>query len=71
MPNGTIRRSVRDRGFGFIKSTEGKDYYFFHRSRVVGVFFDLLEEGLSVEFEKGDSLRGPKAFNTKLIENTN
>jgi len=37
MPNGTIRRLVRDRGFGFIKSTEGKDY-FFHRSQVVGVF---------------------------------
>jgi len=67
MPNGTIRRLVRDRGFGFIKSTEGKDY-FFHRSQVVGVSFDLLEEGQSVEFEKGDSPKGPKVVNIKLIK---
>ena len=67
MPNGTIRRLVRDRGFGFIKSTEGEDY-FFHRSQVVGVSFDLLEEGQSVEFEKGDGPKGPKAVNIKLIK---
>ena len=70
MANGTIRRLVKNRGFGFIKSTEGKDY-FFHRSQVVGVSLDLLEEGQSVEFEKGDSPKGPKEVNIKLIRKAN
>ena len=70
MSNGTIRRLVKDRGFGFIKSIEGKDYLF-HRSQVAGVSFDLLEEGQSVEFEKGDSPKGPKAVNIKLIKGAN
>jgi len=70
MPNGTIRRLVRDRGFGFIKSGDGQDL-FFHRSELQGVAFDSLKEGQSVEFEKGDSPKGPKAVNIKLIKKAN
>jgi len=64
MPNGTIRRLVRDRGFGFIKSDDGQDV-FFHRSELQGITFDSLEEGQSVEFEKGQGPKGPKAVNIK------
>ena len=28
MPKGTIRRLIADRGFGFIKTEEGKDLFF-------------------------------------------
>ena len=70
MPNGTIRRLVRDRGFGFIRSGDGQDL-FFHRSELQGVAFDSLKEGQTVEFEKSDTARGLKAVNIKLIEKAN
>ena len=37
MPKGTIKRLVRDRGFGFIRD-EGGQEWFFHRSGVQGSF---------------------------------
>ena len=67
MPNGTIRRLVRDRGFGFIRSNDGQDV-FFHRSELRGITFESLEEGHSVEFDKGQSPKGPKAVNIKLTK---
>ena len=67
MPSGIIQRLVSGRGFGFIKSDDGQDL-FFHRSELQGVTFDLLKEGQSVEFEKGQGPKGPKAVNIKLIK---
>ena len=67
MLSGVIRRLVKDRGFGFIKSGDGQDL-FFHRSELQGVTFDSLEEGQSVEFEKGEGPKGPKAVNIKPIK---
>lgn len=66
MPRGVIRRLISDRGFGFIKSDDGQDL-FFHSSELQGVSFDSLKEGQSVEFEKGQGTKGPKAVNIKLI----
>lgn len=67
MPSGVIRRLVRERGFGFIESDDGQDL-FFHRSELRGVTFELLKEGQSIEFEKGEGPKGPKAVNIKPIE---
>ena len=50
MPFGSIKRLMRDRGFGFIKVEDGADV-FFHRSHCRDVSFDALEEGVSVKFE--------------------
>ena len=66
-PRGVIRRLISDRGFGFIKSDDGQDL-FFHRSELLDVAFDFLKEGQSVEFEKRQGPKGPKAVNTKLIK---
>ena len=43
MPNGTIKKLIADRGFGFIQTAEGTDL-FFHRSEVQGVEFGGLIE---------------------------
>ena len=61
---GTIKRVIRDRGFGFIKSTEGQEV-FFHRSGLQEINFDSLKEGENVEFEveKGD--KGDRAINVR------
>src|SRR5207249_10730575 len=44
MARGTIAKVVRDRGFGFIRGNDGKEV-FFHRSGLIGMNFDDLEQG--------------------------
>jgi len=67
MPKGTIRQVI-DRGFGFIKTEEGKDL-FFHRNEIEGVEFSNLRAGQEVEFEMGQDKKGrPQAVKVKLIE---
>jgi CspA family cold shock protein len=64
---GTIRRIVRDKGFGFITPDDGSADVFFHRSRVVGrAQFEDLREGEEVEFQTRPGEKGPQAFNVKL-----
>ena len=57
---GTIKRIVRDRGFGFIRSAEGQEV-FFHRSGLQELNFDSLKEGDAVEFEVERGEKGPRA----------
>ena len=58
MPEGTIKKVVADRGFGFIAGTDGKEY-FFHRSAIEN--FDSLRGGEGVVFEVEDGPKGPRA----------
>jgi CspA family cold shock protein len=60
MPSGTIKRLVRDRGFGFIRDDNGQEW-FFHRSSVRDGTFDQLNEGQRVSFEEEPSAKGPRA----------
>ena len=68
MPQGTIKKLVSDRGFGFI-SGSGEEL-FFHHSSVEGSF-ESLSEGQAVDFEvdplpntKG---KGPRAIQVKGV----
>ena len=63
--NGTIKRLVRDKGFGFVAASDGSEY-FFHQSACQGVQFDSLREGQSVTFEKGQGPKGPRAENVRV-----
>lgn len=65
MATGTIKRLVRDRGFGFILSEDGTEL-FFHRSALQGQAFDTLAEGQAVEFEVERGDKGPRAVNMKV-----
>ncbi len=47
---GTIKKLVRDRGFGFIASEDGTEV-FFHLSSLSGTHFEALQEGQEVQFE--------------------
>ncbi|MBU1087340.1 MAG: cold shock domain-containing protein [Candidatus Omnitrophica bacterium] len=67
MHKGKINKVVRDRGFGFIDDTDGRQL-FFHQSSVSGVEFDSLRGEEQVEFEVEDSPKGPRAINIKIIE---
>jgi CspA family cold shock protein len=57
---GTIKRVIRDRGFGFIRSADGQEV-FFHRSSLQQLNFDGLREGENVEFEMERGEKGPRA----------
>jgi len=61
---GTIKRVVRDRGFGFILSSDGKEV-FFHRNGLQGMGFDGLKEGLAVEFDVEQSEKGLRGKNVR------
>jgi CspA family cold shock protein len=61
---GTIQRVVRDRGFGFIRSSDGQQV-FFHRSSLHQMDFDGLKEGEAVEFELERGEKGPRAENVR------
>lgn len=63
---GTIKRVIRDRGFGFIRSAEGQEV-FFHRSGLQGLNFDSLKEGDNVEFELERGEKGPRAINVRAV----
>jgi CspA family cold shock protein len=63
--NGTIKRLVSEKGFGFVAAQDGNEY-FFHQSACTGARFDDLREGQAVTFEKGQGPKGPRAENVKL-----
>ena len=56
---GTIKR-LTDKGFGFIATGEGTEY-FFHQSACQGIRFDDLREGQRVSFTVGQGPKGPRA----------
>ena len=62
--NGTIKRKVSDKGFGFFAAGDGKEY-FFHQSACTQTPFDSLREGEAVTFEIGQGPKGPRAENVK------
>ena len=70
MPQGSIKKVVSDRGFGFISGD--REDVFFHHSSVVESAFDDLQEGQAVEYElEGEDDRrrgkGPRAVSVKPI----
>jgi len=62
---GTIRRLLEQRGFGFIQSDDGRSV-FFHRSEVLHVPFSELQEGQVVEFVVEETPQGPKARRVRV-----
>jgi cold shock protein len=61
---GTVKRVVRDRGFGFIRTAEGREV-FFHRSSLQGLTFESLNEGDAVEFEVEEGPKGLRAVTVR------
>ena len=64
MPTGTIKWFNPDKGFGFIKPSDGGKDLFVHHSETQGL---TLNEGEPVEFEIGEGRKGPCAVNVKKM----
>jgi len=63
MPQGTIKKLVADKGFGFIGGERGD--LFFHHSAVEGTTIDALRVGQAVTYEEGRGPKGPRAENVR------
>jgi CspA family cold shock protein len=58
--NGTIKKLVSDKGFGFISYEGAEKDLFFHQ-------FTELQEGDTVSFEVEDSPKGKNAVNVQKV----
>ena len=65
MPQGSIKKLVADKGYGFISGDRGD--MFFHHSAVRDSTFEDLNEGQMVEYEVGQGPKGPRAENVKPL----
>jgi CspA family cold shock protein len=64
MPQGTIKKLISDKGFGFIDGERGE--LFFHHTSVQDANFETLQEGQSVTYDEGRGPKGPRAENVRL-----
>jgi cold shock protein len=65
MNTGKIKKLVRDRGFGFISDTDGREV-FFHQNALVEAKFDALNEEQSVTYDVEKSDKGLRAVNVRV-----
>ncbi len=64
METGTIKKLLRERGFGFIRTNEGQEV-FFHRSECRHLDFETLDEGQEIRCELDQVPKGPRARNLR------
>jgi CspA family cold shock protein len=65
MPQGTIKKLIADKGFGFIDGERGE--LFFHRSAVEGTSMEALRIGQAVTYVEGRGPKGPRAENVRPV----
>ncbi len=64
---GSIKKLITDKGFGFITPDDGGKDLFFHSNEVKGVTFQELKEGDKVSFDVSESPKGPNATNVTRV----
>jgi CspA family cold shock protein len=66
MQKGKVKWYNETKGFGFIESENGEDF-FVHRTSITGMD-GLLQTNQEVMFESKQDDKGPVAINVKLVE---
>lgn len=64
---GTIQTIRTERGFGFLRDTQGAEVFFHHSAVTLPARFDTLEVGMMVEFEAESGPKGPRATKIRLV----
>lgn len=67
MARGIVRRVFEHQGFGYIHTEDGHDF-FFHRSDILRIPFEVLREGQMVEFTLVATRQGPRARRVSIME---
>ena len=60
---GTVKWFDNKKGYGFITPEDGETDLFVHMSGIMMEGFETLKDGQDVEYEVGDSDKGPVAKN--------
>jgi CspA family cold shock protein len=64
---GTIKKIVKQKGFGFIVPDDGSEDIFFHRGSLAPrAQFEDFNEGDTVQFQTRKGEKGPVAFDMRL-----
>lgn len=66
MPQGTVKWFSNQKGYGFISSSDGSDY-FVHHTSIEGGGFKTLPEGAEVQFEVEQGEKGLKAVQVSVL----
>ena len=66
MLQGTVKWFNERKGFGFITTNDGSDY-FVHHTGILCDGFKTLAEGAEVQFEIENSEKGPRAIQVTTI----
>ena len=64
---GRVKNFNKEKGYGFIKTEEGKDI-FFHYSELKMEGFKTVEANAAVEFEIIETEKGLRAVNITVVE---
>ncbi len=64
---GTIQTLRLERGFGFLRDSEGIEVLFHHSALPSPDYFASLTVGVAVEFEAEPSLEGPRATTIRIV----
>lgn len=68
MEKGIVKFFDNKKGYGFIKSDAGGDYFVHFTSIISDEDYKKLDEGDRVSFEVEDAPRGPSAINVRKLE---
>ena len=69
MPQGTIKKLIADKGFGFISQEGSEKDIFFHENSLEGDLAERkLKVGDEVSFEVEETPKGLSAVNISLVE---
>ncbi len=65
-PRARVRQLFKERDFGFLETSDGREVYF-HRNSVLNGAFDRLEIGTEVRFAEGEGEKGPQASTVEVV----
>lgn len=68
MEHGIVKFFDNKKGYGFIKSDAGGDYFVHFTSIISDEDYKKLDEGDRVSFDIEDAPRGPSAINVRKLE---
>lgn len=67
MKEGRVKFFDNKRGYGFIETDGGKDYFFHYSEIISDESYKTIKKDTKVEFEEKDFGRGNTAFNVREI----